>query len=49
MLRTVVAGESAPEPLAIRGYVLEKVAQRELTFHEPGSFVIDDGPQCCVL
>jgi hypothetical protein len=42
-------GETVPEPLAIRGYTIEKIAQRELTFDQPGSFVVDDTPQCSIL
>jgi len=47
--RELNGGETVPEPLAIRGYTIEKIAQRELTFDQPGSFVVDDTPQCSIL
>lgn len=38
----LVDGEDAPEELAIRGYRLEKRAERTLAFTEPGDYVVDD-------
>ena len=32
------------EALSIRGYELKKYESRELTFHLPGDYVVDDGP-----
>ena len=40
--RELVDGEDAPEELAIRGYRLEKRAERTLAFTEPGDYVVDD-------
>lgn len=39
---TALVGETAPEPLAIRGYSLVKKGQRELVFDRPGAYVVDD-------
>ena len=37
-------GKEPPEELAIRGYALEKKAERELVFDEPGDYVVEDEP-----
>jgi len=43
------ADDKVAEPLAIRGYDIEKLAHRQLTFNQPGYFVVDDTPQCSLL
>ncbi|KAL1508677.1 hypothetical protein AB1Y20_004772 [Prymnesium parvum] len=38
----IAEGDQVPEPLAIRGYTLEKNGQRVLDFPKPGTFTVDD-------
>lgn len=38
-----MAGAEQPEPMAIRGYTLDKKGQREITFDKAGAYVVDDG------
>ena len=40
--RELTDGEDVVEPLAIRGYTILKTDRRELTFDEPGVYVVDD-------